>query len=109
LKLAQSAIRALSINAAASYTGYSRDTILYWIDQCGLPYEEPPTKGSKNRFRRIRRADLDAFLDRYYSNRRGIEPANRTARPLLKLRPRESVALEPGRDYTSKCGSHAAS
>ncbi|HUU26288.1 MAG TPA: helix-turn-helix domain-containing protein [archaeon] len=57
--------RILSVNAAAKYSGYSCAVVQHWIDSGLLEFEEVPVKGSKNRCRRIRKADLDQFLERY--------------------------------------------
>lgn len=59
--------RAFTIPEAADYSCYSRGTIEGWIARGLLPYEEPPGRGDgKHRFRRVRRTDLDAFLDAHY-------------------------------------------
>lgn len=109
MKQVKDARRAMSVNQAAKYTGYSRATVEYWLSDCGLPYEEPPTRGSKNRFRRIRRSDLDEFLDRHYKmqskRRRGRSIPERR----VSLLPREDVDIDTRSDYTNASGGRAAS
>jgi hypothetical protein len=60
----------LSISSAAKYCGYSREMLEYWMDCCGLQYEQPPTPGKKYNFRRIRTEDLDSFLELYRKRHR---------------------------------------
>jgi len=55
--------RAFSIAESAEYACISRGTLEHWLAEGLLPYEELPGRGSKQRFRRIRKKDLDAFLD----------------------------------------------
>ena len=55
--------RAFSISEAAQYACVSRGTVEYWIAHGLLPYEKLPGTGDKQRFRRIRKKDLDGFLD----------------------------------------------
>ncbi len=71
--------RALNISEAAEYACVSRGTIETWMARKLLPYEELPGTGSKNRFRLIRKADLDEFLDRVRVV--GIPKRNETAGP----------------------------
>ncbi len=61
--------RAFSVSEAARQACVSRGIIEYWLT-CGLPFEELPGTGEKNKFRRIRRDDLDAFLESYYQRSR---------------------------------------
>ena len=59
--------RALTIAEAAKYSCYSRGTIEGWIARGLLPVEQPPGRGTgEHKLRRIRLADLNAFLDQYY-------------------------------------------
>ena len=55
--------RAFNVSEAAQYACVSRGTVEYWLMKGLLPYEELPGKGEKQRFRRIRKKDIDAFLD----------------------------------------------
>jgi len=56
--------RILSINQAAKYAGVSRGIFDDWIRKGFIYYEELPGRGKGyRRFIRIRRDDLDAFLD----------------------------------------------
>jgi len=56
--------RALTIQEAAEYVGVSRGTLDNWLAKGLLPYEELPGNGARAyRFRRIRKSDLDEFLD----------------------------------------------
>ena len=59
--------RALTITEAVRYSCYSRGTIEGWITRGLLPVEQPPGRGTgEHKLRRIRLADLNAFLDQYY-------------------------------------------
>ena len=55
--------RIFSVNECHLYSGYSRGIIQYWLDTGLIPFEEIPKPGQKNRCLRIRKADLDDFLD----------------------------------------------
>ncbi|MFC1556964.1 helix-turn-helix domain-containing protein [candidate division KSB1 bacterium] len=67
--------RVLSIAEAARYTSMSRGLIEYWLDHGLLPFEELPSTGTgAHRLRRIRRRDIDEFLDNYYTVQN--EPVN---------------------------------
>jgi len=60
--------RAFTVAEAARYACVSRGTVEFWLERGLLPVEELPGRGNgSHRFRRIRKADLDAFLDRHYS------------------------------------------
>ena len=56
--------RALTISEAAEYACVSRGSVESWLAKGLLSYEELPRTGEKQHFRRIRKKDLDAFLDR---------------------------------------------
>jgi excisionase family DNA binding protein len=59
--------RALTITEAAEYACVSRGTVENWLAKGILPFEELPSRGKEQyRFRRIRREDLDVFLNRHY-------------------------------------------
>jgi excisionase family DNA binding protein len=59
--------RALSIAEAARYACVSRGTIENWLTKGILPCEELPSRGNgAYRFRRIRKQDLEEFLDKSY-------------------------------------------
>jgi len=61
--------RALTIAEAAEYACVSRGIIESWLSQGLLPFEELPGTGEGKgiqRFRRIRRVDLEDFLGRHY-------------------------------------------
>ena len=65
----QNTKRALTISEAAKHACVSRGIIESWLARGFLPYEELPGTGEgkrTQRFRRIRRADLDEFLDGHY-------------------------------------------
>lgn len=51
----------LSVNQVVKFTGYAWDTVEYWLKECGLRYEEPPTRGVR-RARFIRVGDLREFI-----------------------------------------------
>ena len=76
--------RALSIDEAARYACVSRSTIVNWMKRRMLAYEELPSRGEGvQRFKRIRKHDLDVFLDRCYRElpHRMPEPSRRDDRP----------------------------
>ena len=81
--------RALTISEAAEYACVSRAVVDSWLVKGMLAYEELPGSGSGvYRFRRIRLADLDAFLDGF---RQGPKrPEARKARPQITLDPRST-------------------
>ena len=59
--------RALTILEVSEYSCVSRGTVHNWISQRLLPFEELPGRGEgSQRFIRIRKEDLDTFLDSYY-------------------------------------------
>lgn len=58
--------RALKIHEAAQYACVSRSTVQNWIDRRLLPCESLPGRGGKYHFRRIRKTDLDEFLNSNY-------------------------------------------
>ena len=59
--------RAFNIAEAARYAHVSRGTIESWIHKNLIAYEELPNTGKGiHKFRLIRKADLDAFLDKCY-------------------------------------------
>lgn len=62
--------RALTVAEAARYACVSRGTLELWLAKRLLPFEELPGQGNgRKKFRRIRHADLDAFLDKHYKER----------------------------------------
>ncbi len=59
--------RAFTITEAARYACVSRGTIKNWLESEALPYEELPSRGEgKHCFQRIRKDDLDEFLNKHY-------------------------------------------
>ncbi len=59
--------RALSITEASDYACVSESVVRGWIASDLIPYETLPGGGKGlNKFRRIRVADLDIFLNRHY-------------------------------------------
>ena len=56
--------RAFTVAQAAEYCCVSRGMIDYWLTKGLLRFEELPGSGEKQRFRRIRKEDLDSFLDK---------------------------------------------
>ena len=59
--------RAFSINEAAEYACVSRATVENWLIRGILPFEELPSRGNGAYcFRRIRKTDLDTFLNKHY-------------------------------------------
>ena len=59
--------RAFNISEASDYACVSRGTVEFWLAKGLLPYENLPGSGDKQRFRRIRKKDLDEFLDKNLS------------------------------------------
>ena len=58
--------RAFSISEAAEYACVSRGTLHTWVVSGMLTYENLPGRGDgSHKFRRIRKSDLDAFLDKH--------------------------------------------
>ena len=63
--------RALTVQEAANYACVSRGTIENWLIKHLLPFENLPGSGSgKYCFRRIRKCDLDEFLNKFYIEKR---------------------------------------
>jgi len=59
--------RAFTIAEASEHACVSEATIRNWLVSGLLPYEELPGCGTGvNKMRRIRRCDIDEFLDRHY-------------------------------------------
>ena len=59
--------RALTIAEASRYACVSRGTLEAWLIQGLLPFEELPGRGNGvHKFRRIRRIDLNKFLNQHY-------------------------------------------
>ena len=67
--------RAFTIKEAAEYACVCRSTVKNWIARGILPYEDLPGKGSGfHRFRRIRKEDIDEFLDHFYNQEQVDDP-----------------------------------
>lgn len=78
--------RAFSIAEAAQHACVSRGMIENWLRNGILSFEELPGSGAgKNRFRRIRRSDLDTFLDAQYQS---TKKADKQDRGNVQLLPR---------------------
>jgi excisionase family DNA binding protein len=69
--------RAFSIAEAALYACVSRGTIEGWLARGLIPFEELPGSGAY-RFRRIRKVDLDVFLEG--KHKPAIEPKRKQTR-----------------------------
>lgn len=86
--------RILTVAAAARYSGYSRGTIEFWLSTGELKCESPPSRGNgSNRFRRIRKEDLDNMLDQSY----GLEKNNHQNQALndeMTLLPKKNRNIE---------------
>jgi hypothetical protein len=79
--------RALTIQGAAEYACVSRGMIVNWLTAGLLPCEELPGRGKGvYRFRRIRLADLDEFLDRSHRSADGSGGKRKTAGVVLLRR-----------------------
>ena len=74
--------RAYTIKEAAEYACVSRGIIEGWMASNLLPYEELPRKG-KYRLRRIRKDDLDAFLEACRQRDSQTKIADNTNKPIL--------------------------
>ena len=84
--------RALTIQEVAQYACVSRGMVENWLNWGLLPFEELPSRGKGVYcFRRIRKSDLDDFLNRYY---RQYPQSEKTNKPIelkkLNLLPRDS-------------------
>ena len=83
--------RAFTIAEAANYTCVGRSTIENWLAKGLLSYEELPSSGSgAHRFVRIRKSDLDEFIDKYYKKNIEVSETNQTAQKKLVLLPRKA-------------------
>lgn len=83
--------RAFSPCEAAAYACVSRTTLDDWISKGELPCEELPSRGTTGkRLRRIRKEDLDAFLDRSYTNSQTKTSSNNKQKRELILLPRDA-------------------
>jgi len=59
--------RAFTIKEVSEYACVSRSTVENWLAKGILPFEDLPGRVSgSSRFKRIRKADLDIFLDQFY-------------------------------------------
>jgi len=59
--------RALTISEAADFLCVSAGTVRNWLSQSLLPFEEFPGRGNgSKKFRLIRIADIEAFIEKYY-------------------------------------------
>lgn len=79
--------RALTVDEAADYACVSRSTVDSWINKRIIPFEELPSCSEKKvyRFIRIRKDDLDAFLDKHrvVTEEQKVIPIPRTKAVLL--------------------------
>ncbi len=83
--------RAFSIKEAAEYACVSRGTVENWLSKGLLPFEELPGRGKGNYcFRRIRKIDLDAFLDKFYQHSQFKTSSKQTSYTDLILIPRDA-------------------
>lgn len=92
--------RALSVAEAARYACVSRGTLELWLAKRLLPFEELPGQGNgRKKFRRIRRSDLDEFLDRHYKdkNQRKQKLDIMVIRDQIDLFPQEQGAALKGK------------
>ncbi len=84
--------RAFTIAETAEYACVSRATVDNWLARGDLPFEEQPSAGKEiYKFRRIRKTDLDDFLNKFYSQPK-TRDHNRKNSPTHKLflQPRKS-------------------
>ena len=79
--------RAFSISEAAKYACVSRAILDSWVVKGHLPYEELPGTGTGHqKFRRIRKNDLDTFLERCYHRDKDIR--DKSSKDGIFLQPR---------------------
>jgi len=79
--------RAFTIKEAAEYACVGRSTLEKWLVRGLLPYEELPSTGAgKYRFRRIRKRDLDEFLDRLYTGNDSADREKSNSKPIILAR-----------------------
>jgi len=77
--------RAFSIKETAEYACVSRGTVENWLAKGLLPYEEMPGRGNGTyHFRRIRKDDIDEFLNQFYHEKRSIHK-NKAAKKIILL------------------------
>ncbi len=59
--------RAFTIKEAADYACVGRTTVENWLKKGLLPYEELPGRGEGlYHYRRVRKKDLDDFINKFY-------------------------------------------
>ncbi|MFC1552371.1 helix-turn-helix domain-containing protein [Candidatus Latescibacterota bacterium] len=81
--------RVMNITQAAGYIGVSRSVVETWLSKGMLPYEELPSCGSgSHRFRRIRVADIDEFLEKYYKQNKVNKDENKQIHKDIVLLPK---------------------
>lgn len=81
--------RAFTITEAAEYACVSRGTIEFWMAKGILPFENLPGTGEKQRFRRVRKKDLDELLDRsLVENPTQKQPESRQKHQMVFLLPK---------------------
>jgi len=85
--------RALTIAEASRYACVSRGALEAWLIQGLLPFEELPGRGNGvHKFRRIRRTDIDEFLNQHYHQPRTKRKENSNKTNLILLpRKKDSV------------------
>jgi len=83
--------RAFTIKEAADYACVSRSTVENWLNKGLLPYEELPGRGNGlYHYRRIRKKDLDEFLNKFYLKYNITQSYNKKVSKELILLPRIS-------------------
>ena len=83
--------RAFTITEAAEYMCVGRSTIENWLAKGLLPYVKLPSSGSGlRRFVRIRKTDLDEFIEKYYKRNIEVSDTNQTVPNKLVLLPRNT-------------------
>ena len=76
--------RAFTLTEAAEYACVSRSTVENWISKGLLPFEELPGRGTGLYcFRRIRKEDLDNFLNQYYQQNNKLKKESKNKLILL--------------------------
>ena len=61
--------RAFTVKEASEYACVSRTTVENWMANKMLPFEKLPGRGKGSYcFKRIRKADLDDFLNKFYQS-----------------------------------------
>ncbi len=82
-------LRVLNVSQAAEYIGVSRSVVETLLSKGILPYEELPSCGNgSHRFRRIRVADINEFIDKHYQQNNGSPKVDKRIHKDIFLMPK---------------------